>query len=219
MLDAPVAQAPLARGIAVASINYRLSSEAKFPAALDDARLAVRFLRANASEYRLDPARVLVFGQSAGGNLASMLGLTLVGDEALVGVVDWFGPADFASLDADAKAQGCPADHGAADSPESAYLGKPVGDAPELANAASPLQHIHAAAPPFLLQKGAQDCLIPVAQSQKFQAALREAGVEAALDILPGAGHGDMGLSKPVFASPSNVERVLVFMAEKLKQP
>jgi acetyl esterase/lipase len=225
MLDAPLAKALLAQGVAVASVNYRLSDEATFPAAVHDVTAAVRFLRANANQYRLNPLRFVAFGQSAGGNLASMLGTTghtqqfqdpALGhggvSAAVQGVIDWFGPADFLSLDDHATAQGCPADHHLPDSPESRYLGSPLPQAAERARQASPLHHITPQAPPFLLQKGDQDCLIPLAQSVNFHRALRAAGVAAELDILPGGGHGDRPGGPTRFLAPSNIERVVTFV-------
>lgn len=227
MLNGAMLRALLARGVAVASVDYRLSGEARFPAAVQDVKAAVRHLRANAAAYRLDPARFVAFGQSAGGNLAAMLG-TSDGepgfDDPALGnagvssrvqaVVDWFGPSDFTLLDSHARQQGCPADHDAADSPESRWLGIPVPQAQDLAHRANPARYADAGDPPFLLQKGALDCLVPVAQSQLLHERLRAAGVKAHLDILPGAGHGDMGLATPVFGSPANIERVVGFITE-----
>jgi acetyl esterase/lipase len=225
MLDTALAHALLAQGVAVASINYRLSGEALFPAALQDAKAAVRFLRAQAKTYRLDPDHFIAFGQSAGGNLASMLGtsggVAALDDPTLghaevssrvQGVIDWFGPVDFLQLDAQARDQGCPADHGSADSPESRYLGQPIADVPEKARQANPITYIDATDPPFLLQKGDRDCLLPVAQLQLLHDALKQAGVPVRLDILAGAGHGDMGTQTPIFSSPENIARVVNFV-------
>ncbi|MDX2006191.1 MAG: alpha/beta hydrolase [Meiothermus sp.] len=225
MLDAPIARALLKEGVAVASINYRLSGEARFPAAVLDAKAAVRFLRANAARYRLNPDRFLAFGQSAGGNLASLLGtsggVAAFEDPALgnagtssrvQGVIDWFGPTDFLQMDAAAKAQGCPADHGQANSPESKYLGKPIAEVPELVRQANPITYIDSGDPPFLLQKGDKDCLIPFAQSQLLHDALRKAGVAAALETLAGAGHGGAQ-----FSTEANVRRVVEFVKATLK--
>jgi acetyl esterase/lipase len=230
MLDAPIAEALLAKGIAVASIDYRLSDEARFPAAIEDAKAAVRFLRANAAQYRLDPERFLAFGQSAGGNLASLIGTTgnaKVFDNPALGnrgvsskvsaVIDWFGPSDFSQLDAHARAQGCPPDHGSADSPESTYLGAPIATVPDKVKAANPITHIDADDPPFLLQKGSEDCLVPVGQSEMLAQALRKAGVPVELELLEGAGHGDMGLWTPVFSSDANVARVVAFAEQHLR--
>ena len=136
----------LEAGYAIASINYRLSGEAPFPAAVQDAKAAVRFLRANAVKYNLNPDKIAAFGQSAGGNIASMLGTA--GDVAefddpslgnagvssrVQATINWFGPNDFSQMDAQAKAQGCAASdqtHSAADSFESKYLGTAVSGAP-----------------------------------------------------------------------------------------
>jgi len=231
MLDVEILDALRARGIAVASIDYRLSGEARFPAAIEDAKAAVRFLRANAARYRLDPERFLAFGQSAGGNLASLIGTTgntQAFDNPALGnpgvsahvsaVIDWFGPSDFAQMDAQARAQGCTPDHGAADSPESTYLGAPIAALPDKVKAANPVTYIDAADPPFLLQKGSEDCLVPVGQSQVLEQALRQAGVPAELDVLEGAGHGDMGLWTPIFLSDANVKRVADFAEAQLRK-
>lgn len=230
MLDPAIAQSLLDKGIAVASINYRLSPEAKFPAALEDAKAAVRYLRANAESMNIDPDRFLAFGQSAGGNLASMLGttggLTEFDNPALgnakvssrvQGVVDWFGPTDFTQMDAQAQVQGIPATHNAADSPESMYLGSPVTEVPELAQRSNPINYITADDPAFLLQKGTKDTFIPVAQSTLLADALKAAGIPVEIDYIEGAGHGDMGTDTPLFSSPSNVKRVVDFMSQVLK--
>lgn len=230
MLDAPLARMWLQQGIAVASINYRLSGEALFPAAVQDAKAAVRFLRANATRYNLDPDKFLAFGQSAGGNLASLLGTSggvaefddpALGNEGVSsrvqGVVDWFGPTDFLLMDEQATAQGCPADHGAADSPESKYLGKPIADVPELVKQANPITYIDVNDPPFLLQKGDQDCMIPFAQSQLLYDALVAAGIPATFETMAGAGHGDMGSDTPIFLSEDNVRRVTEFIKATLE--
>ena len=230
MLDAPIARLLLQNKIAVASINYRLSGEAKFPAAIQDAKAAVRFLRAKASQYKLNANRFLAFGQSAGGNLASLLGTsagTVLFDDPKLGnatvssrvqgVIDWFGPTDFLKMDAQAKAQGCPPDHDAATSPESKYLGTPIQQVPNLAKQADPITYIDKTDPPFLLQKGDKDCLIPFAQSQLLHDALKTAGVPVTLETMKGAGHGDMGSATPIFVSETNLKRVLEFVKTTLK--
>lgn len=228
MLDVPIAQALLKEGIAVASINYRLSGEAKFPAAVLDAKTAVRFLRANAGKFRLDAGKFIAFGQSAGGNLASILGTSggvaefddaALGHAAVSskvqGVIDWFGPTDFAKMDAQAEEQGCPESarqHGKADSPEGLYLGGMPKDLPELSAKANPITYITPDDPPFLLQKGERDCVVPVGQSRILFEALKAGGVKAELDILKDAGHGDMGSPVPKFLSEENIQRVVAFV-------
>ncbi len=228
MLDVPIAKALLKEGIAVATINYRLSGEAKFPAAVLDAKAAVRFLRANAGKFRLDGGKFIAFGQSAGGNLASILG-TSAGvaefDDAALGhadasskvqgVIDWFGPTDFSKMDSQAEEQGCPESarqHGKADSPEALYLGGLPKDVPALVAKSNPITYITPDDPPFLLQKGEKDCVVPVGQSRILFEALKAAGVKAELDILQEAGHGDMGSPVPKFLSEANITRVVEFV-------
>ncbi len=228
MLDTPVKDALLGAGYAVASINYRLSSEAIFPAALKDAKASVRFLRANATAYRLDAQRFASFGQSAGGNLASLLG-TSQGvaefDDAALGnaqtssavqaVMDWFGPSDFLQMDAQALAQGCGASdqtHNLANSPESLYLGAAIQSVPALAAKSNPITYIVTTTPPFLLQKGTLDCTVPVGQSMLLADALKAKGVFVRYDQLSGAGHGGSQ-----FISSSNIQIMLDFLNQKLK--
>ena len=226
MLDAPVARKFLAAGIAVASVNYRLSGEAIFPAAVKDVKAAVRFLRANGAKFKLD-GRIIAFGQSAGGNLASLLG-TSGGEEffedpalgnagissGVQGVIDWFGPTDFSQMDAQAKAQGCPEraqNHVAEDSPESRYLGAAIDGVPELVRKANPITYISKEDPPFLLQKGTGDCLVPLAQSVMLADALQAAGLRVSFDKIEGAGHGDMGSPTPRFLAEENIGKLLEF--------
>jgi acetyl esterase/lipase len=232
MVPGVVGQALLDAGYAIASIDYRLSGEASFPAAVLDAKAAVRFLRANAAEYDLDPGKFAAFGQSAGGNLAAMLGTS--GDVAgfddpslgnadvtsrVQAVINWFGPTDFGQMDAQAAAQGCSAQdqtHSAAESFESAYLGAAVGDSPELVQQANPITYISPDDPPFLVQKGDQDCTVPVENTKMLADALSAAGLDVRYDLLPGTGHGDTG-DTPVFESADNIQVVLDFLNAKLQ--
>lgn len=199
MLDSAVAQALLKAGIAIASINYRLSGEAPFPAAVLDAKAAVRFLRANAAKYKLN-GKVVAFGQSAGGNIASMFGtsggvkefdaakLGNIGSSSrVVGVVNWFGPNDFLAMDAQAKAQGCATSdhtHNAATLFESKYLGAAIQTVPALAKKANPITYIDKSDAPTLVQKGDQDCAMPIQQSVQLVDALKKAGVRSEYDLL-----------------------------------
>jgi acetyl esterase/lipase len=233
MLDGAVARAFLDAGFAVASVDYRLSGEAKFPAAVQDVKAAVRFLRANAGKYRLDGGRFLAFGQSAGGNLASLLGTSggeAMFEDAALGnagvssrvqaVIDWFGPTDFAKMDEQAREQGCLESaqrHGEFHSPESRYLGAPLAEVPELVRRANPASYASEDDPPFLLQKGERDCMVPVGQSRLLHDALKAAGVAAELEIILGAGHGDMGSSVPRFLAEENVARLVAFAKAALK--
>jgi len=189
-------------GIAVASVDYRLSGEATFPAQLHDAKAAVRWLRARAGELGVDPDRIAAWGESAGAHLAALLGL--VGDQAMEGdvgvagtssavsaVVAWYAPTDLAAVAADLGVD--PHDPATR---EAQLLGAPAVDVPELAAQASPVTHVSPDAPPFLLLHGAADQLIPCVQSERLYDALVEAGVEAELDIYEDADHMWLGSSE-----------------------
>jgi acetyl esterase/lipase len=233
MVPGSTGKALLQAGYAIASINYRLSGEATFPAAVLDAKAAVRFLRANAAKYNLNPDKIAAFGQSAGGNIASMLGTA--GDVAefddpslgnagvssrVQAVINWFGPNDFSQMDAQAKAQGCAASdqtHSAADSFESKYLGTAVSGAPELVQKANPITYISKDDPAFLVQKGDQDCTIAIENTKMLADALSAAGLDVHYDLLKGVGHGDgFGTTAPVFESESNIQAVVNFLNTKL---
>ncbi|WP_018500678.1 alpha/beta hydrolase [Parafrankia discariae] len=214
---ARTAHALTAAGYAVASVNYRLSGEAAFPAAVADVRAAVRWLRANAHHRGLDPTRIGVIGESAGGYLAAMLGaagadplsedvdlppagdLSPAGDppsSAVGAVVDLYGPVDFSTMDTQLRANPrCPAraaSHDRADSPESRFLGAQITTAPELVRRASPLSHLRPdrPPPPFLIEHGDTDCTVPYQQSQQLADGLCAVGGSVELTLLRGAGHG-----------------------------
>lgn len=197
-------------GYAVASLNYRLSGEAVFPAGVQDVKAAVRWLRANAATYNLDPDRFAAWGESAGGHLVSIIGTT--GDQttllddpslgnpdvssAVQAVVDWFGPTDFGQMDAQAASGGgctAPQVHDPADSPESAWVGGALQTVPDVVAQANPITYIATAnvLPAFSIAHGDADCNVPYQQSQILATALTAAGADAELTILPGATHAD----------------------------
>jgi acetyl esterase/lipase len=183
-------------GVAVASVDYRLSGEATWPAQLHDAKAAVRWLRARAGELGVDGDRIAAWGESAGGHLAGLLGLTtddaaLEGDVGVTGpssavaaVVAWYAPSDVAAVATDTGAD--PLDPSTR---EARFLGAPVATVPDVAAQASPISHVSPAAPPFLLLHGAADGFIPCGQSERLYDALVEAGVEVELDVYEGADH------------------------------
>ena len=156
----------------MASLDYRLSGEARFPAPLEDVAAGLGWLRTHAEHLGIDPTRIVLWGESAGGHLAALLGLT---DPGVRAVVDWYGPADLTTVAADAAAGGISAvDPGAPDSREALLLGVAPSSDPERARAASPVTHVHADAPPFLLLHGTADRLVPTRQSERLGAALDE---------------------------------------------
>jgi acetyl esterase/lipase len=183
------------RGYAVASLDYRLSGEARFPAQLHDVKAAIRWLRAYAADLGLDAGRFAVWGESAGGHLAALAGLTadasLEGEVGLTGVssavqavVDWYGVSDIAALDRQRS-----------DSPEALLLGGQPARLRELAALASPTEHAHADAPPFLCVHGTEDQIVPYSQSEHLAAMLHAYGVRCDLYPVPGADHIFLGAS------------------------
>ncbi len=211
----------LAKGYALASIGYRLSQDAIFPAQIEDCKAAVRWLRANASKYGLDPTRFAAWGHSAGGHLAAMLGTTggvaefEVGDYLTVSsriqaVVDYYGPTDFLQMDAHRPPGGM--EHDSAHSPESDLIGGPIQENKDKAARANPITYITSSAPPFLICHGDSDPLVPHHQSELLDAALKKAGVPVLLYTVKGAGHGR-------FADPKVDELTAEFLAKNLKSP
>ena len=178
----------LEAGFAVARVAYRLSGEAQFPTQLHDCKSAVRYLRKHAATLGLDPARVASMGESAGGHLACLLGLTggraeLEGKVGVAGpssavqaVVDWYGPTDLSTMDAQGVPEGFQP-HDAPDSPEARLVGAPVQQDKARTRAASPLTYITASAPPLLIQHGTADRIVSIGQGRALHEALRAAGV------------------------------------------
>jgi len=195
----------LQRNIALASVEYRLAGEAIFPAAIYDVKAALRWLRAHASQYRLDARRFAVWGGSAGGHLVALAGTSngvadvedlsmgnpTVSSDVQV-VVDWFGPTDFLQLNAEWPSFCPPYDFDAPGSFTSLFLGAPTQTVPQLAARANPITYVTPDDPIILIAHGTSDCVVPVAQSQILYDALHAAGVRATLNLVPGGGHGDI---------------------------
>jgi acetyl esterase/lipase len=169
------------------SITHRTSDIAVFPAAVHDCKTAIRWLRAHAKEYYIDPNKIGVTGFSSGGHLAALLG-TSGGDTFLEGkggfldysssvqaVVDHFGPTDFFKMNDSELADRI--DHFAANSPESLFLGGPLRDKPELVRLANPIVYIDPEDPPVLIGHGEKDGLVIINQSELLYEALKKAGV------------------------------------------
>lgn len=208
--------AALAAELAVASIDYRLSLEASFPAQLHDAKAAVRYLRAHGVELGVDVARIGVWGESAGGYLAAMVALTaqrpdMEGDIGVVGpssavdvVVDWYGPSDLEANPGKSAALAAVLPPELLD-PEGVLV-RGLDDAARAD--ASPLSHVSAQAPPFLLVHGTHDRLVPYAQSESLARALTAAGVPNQLEPVEGADH--------IFAGYADVDRLVGLSVEYL---
>ena len=168
----------VARGYAVAAVDYRLSREAQYPAQLDDVQAAIAWLRRHAEGLHLDPGRLATFGESAGGHLAAMAGLVGRGDTAVGAVVNWYGAVDLDIEDPDDPT-----------TPPAVLLGGPISGRRSFARWASPLYRVHADAPPFLSVHGTADTVVPYDQSERLTAALHAVGVRADLLPVPDAGH------------------------------
>lgn len=175
----------VAAGFAVASCEYRLSGEARFPAQLDDVDAALDWLHAHGVEYGVDAARLVLWGVSAGATLAALTGLRRAD---VRGVIDWFGPAElFAMAEHDL---GEPR----AETREARWLGAPAAELPDMARLASPAHQVHAGAPPFHIAHGTADEHVPFAQGQALAAALRTAGTEVEFLPVEGGRHFWQGL-------------------------
>lgn len=196
----------VAAGFAVASVDYRLSGEAVFPAQLQDVTAALRWLRTRDGELGVDADRVVAWGESAGAHLAALLGLTagrpdpdLVGGDPtapIAGVVDWYGPANLLTLQDQARPDAV-ARSDTPDSRESLLIGVPLPEATELARRAGPVTYVHAGAPPFHIAHGGDDRFVPVGQSRELADALRAAGAPVELTVVPGADHMWRGAADP----------------------
>jgi acetyl esterase/lipase len=204
------------KGYAVASINYRLSQHARFPAQIEDCKAAIRWLRANASTYNLDPNRFGAWGASAGGHLVALLGTSgdvkdLEGDDGtpdpssrVQAVVDWFGPTDFTKMGGS---------HDRPDSPEAKLLGGPVQENKDKAARANPITYVSKDDPPFLIMHGDKDTTVPFGQSELLLEALKKAGVDSTLRPVRGAGHGGRE-----FTNEENRKLVEEFFEKHLKK-
>ncbi len=202
-----------------ASIGYRLSGEAIWPAQIHDCKAAIRWLRAHAEEHNIDPDRIGVWGSSAGGHLVAMLGTS--GDvEKLEGdlgkftdtssrvncVVDYYGPSDLPAMGKYPSRM----DHDAADSPESKLVGGPVQETLDAARGASPITYTSKDDPPMLIVHGTSDPLVPYNQSERLTEALRKAGAPTRFITITEGGHGG-------FRSDELLRQVRIFFDKHLR--
>ena len=215
------AQQFIGSGYAVAHVGYRFSQVAKWPAQIHDCKAAVRWLRANAEKYHLDPKRFAAWGSSAGGHLVAVLGTSggvpklegasndVKASSSVQAVVDWFGPTDFLQMD---KA-GSSMKHDAPDSPESKLIGGAIQENKDAAAKANPITFIgHGdAPPPFLIMHGDRDRTVPFNQSELLRDALQAAHADVTLRPVAGAGHG--------FGGEQNIAPVREFLARVFAAP
>lgn len=209
----------LTQGYAVASLNYRFSRDAVFPAQIEDCKAAVRWLRANAKQYGYDPDGFGARGSSAGGYLVTMLGTTggtikfdvgenLDFSSRVQAVADRYGPTDFLQMDAHRLSGGDI--HNNPDSPESELIGGNIADNRDKVENANPINYVTKDCPPFIIIHGDNDPLVPHHQSELLVAALEKAGVSVTLYTVKGGGHGG-------FDDPNAEVMVWEFFARYLK--
>jgi len=207
-------------GIATASLDFRQSTEARFPAMVHDIKAAIRFLRAKAPEYRYRADRIAIAGTSSGAHLATLVGVTnghkelegTLGDHRgtssdVHAIVSYYGASNLVTI----LAQSTPFGVGVRRPALEALLGAPPEQARDLAKLASPVTHVDRSDPPLLLLHGDQDPQMPINQSHEMEGAYESLGLDVFFDVVHGALHGD-GNREPRFFSPARIERAVAFL-------
>jgi acetyl esterase/lipase len=186
------------RDYAVVSIDYPLAPQNIWPSQLDASKAAVRWVRANADLYHLDPNRIAAFGTSAGGHLAAMLGTDGDSSDSRVqAVVDLYGPVDLLKIDEEKLPCYGSLSANSPFMPPSLLMGCPIQECAAKTATSNPMNYITPDDPPFLILQGMQDCLVPWQQSRDLDAALRAGGVSSQLYLLPTAEHADDQFDEP----------------------
>lgn len=220
----------LQKGYAVANINYRLSPEAAWPAQINDVKAAIKFVRANAKQYSFDPDNIILMGGSAGGHLAVLAGVS--GDvkeleDAALGnadistkvqvVVAWYPPINFLTMDQQWQEVGIKGQlHDPLVSFESFMMRKEIHKvSSKIMKTTNPVNYISKEAPPFLIQHGYKDAVIPRLQSQQFAAKLADAigSDNVEYNLLMGSNHAE----DKYFHTTNNLERNYEFLAKHIK--
>ena len=209
-------------GIATASLEFRQSTESKFPAQVHDIKAAIRFLRAKAKDFGFSADRIVIAGSSSGGHLAALVGVTngnaelegTVGDHLkesskVQGILDYFGASDLTTILAQST-------------PFGLNVRKPalellLGGLPEqnvaLAKLASPVFHVDSKDPPLLIFHGEQDPQMPISQSHELTGAYQKANLSVRFDVVYGAAHGG-----DAFYTPERVKSAVDFVVQNLRQ-
>jgi acetyl esterase/lipase len=220
----------LKREYAVVSINYRLAQVAKWPAQIYDCKAAVRWIRGNAKKYGFNSNRIAAWGASAGGQLAALIGTS--GDvkslenlelgypdesSRVEAVVDWFGPTNFLKMDEQLKESALKSafDNSGPNSPGSQLMGKNIADFPSLAAEADPDTYVSADDPPFFIQHGLEDNVVPYQGSVELAQNLgKTIGPEKVfLELFPSTNHYGH-----IFFTQENLDRVFQFLDRFLKR-
>jgi acetyl esterase/lipase len=204
---------------AAASVEYRLSREARWPAQIEDCKAAIRWIKGHAKEHNFDPEKIAVWGTSAGGHLVAMLGVSggvkelegtlgkyLDQNSRVACVADYFGPTDLLGIG------GFPSQiaHNDAKSPESQLIGGPVQENKDQARSASPVHFVSRDDAPTFLAHGTDDKLVPFQQSVEFEAALKKSAVPVYMQTITGGGHGG-------FEGPELNKRLEMFFDKYLR--
>jgi alpha-L-fucosidase 2 len=179
----PVFQPLSDAGFAWFTINYRLAPQHQYPAALDDVIAAIKWVKAHSAEYKVDPRRIALLGESAGGHLVALAGVTKDKDARVAAVVDFYGAHDLAKREKD---------RGEVSKNLREFLGVTALDAPGMAKLreASPITYVRKGLPPFLFIHGTKDAAVPYDQSPLMCDALRKAGNRCEVFTVEGAPHG-----------------------------
>lgn len=215
----PLREGYVQKGYAVASLGYRLSSHAIFPAQIQDCKAGIRWLRAHAKEYNLDPERFAVWGSSAGGHLVALIGTSgdvkdfdvgpnLKFSSRVQAVCDFYGPTDLVKF---VQTPGYER-HATADSPEAKLIGGAILENKEKAQKANPIAYVSKDDPPFLIVYGDKDGTVAPNQNELLFEALKKEGLSVHLHTIHGAGHGGPG-----FTTPEVQKLVTEFFEKKLK--
>lgn len=195
-------------GYAIASLGYRFSTTAPFPAQIQDCNLAMNFILAHAASYGVSAKRFVVAGASAGGHLALLLGMArhkrafdAVPAIQPLAILDFFGPAELNRMKADLEAEHSQKGLALLEDAGPKLMGKPLNQATDEARLASPISYVAPDNPPVLILQGDQDMLVPQIQSERLHLALVHAGVKNQLVIVHGAGHDGPMFSRPAVAA------------------
>ena len=195
-------------GYALASVDYRLSVDAKFPAQIHDIKAAIRYLRANAAKYGYRSDKIIIAGSSAGGHLAALTGVTnndkelegSVGEytttsSSVQAILDYYGPTNFTTI----LKQSTPHGVSVRGPAMALLLGKTVDNIPDMARKASPVFQVDASDPPLLIFHGDQDIQVPINQSHELVGAYKSHNLNVQMEVVYGAGHSDTPYFEPKY--------------------
>jgi acetyl esterase/lipase len=208
----------LEHGYALASVDFRASTEKAFPGPVHDIKASIRFLRANAAKYGYKADKIIIWGASSGGHLAALVATTnnnptLEGSlgnyastsSSVQACIDFFGPTNFLTILNQSTPHGLNVRLPAL----AILLGKPVEQVPDLAKLASPVYQVNAGAPPLFIVHGEQDIQVPINQSIELMSVYKSKNLPVQIEFVPNAGH-----SSPEYAKKELMDKMAVFLKE-----